>query len=205
MALKTASGILRSTSENKRFVCCGARQLQAILVPVKRAGEFFNHTVRVREHSLLEQIPFEVLGLAAVLPRLADGRIDYSTAAEAPVLDCYVVCQEQILILKRRRPLLGTGTAWHVVSGFLDEECSLRTKVEAELFEETGIQEVVRMHALTPYRHEHERVWIVYPVMVEVNACGAIRLNEEHSKYAWVPVPEMNHYLLPHVYAAFRQ
>jgi len=98
-----------------------------------------------------------------------------------------------------------TGTPWHVVSGFLDEECSLRTKVEVELFEETGIQEVVRMQALPPYRHKHERIWDVYPVIAEVNPGGAIRLNEEHSQFAWVMISEMNRYLLPHVCAAFGQ
>src|SRR4051812_13904152 len=102
--------------------------------------------------------------MATMLPRLPDGRIDYSTAPEAPVLDCYVLCGRRILILKRRQPLAGIVGAWHIVTGFLDEECSLRKKVEVELLEETGIERAVRMRALRPYRHEQERRWDVYPV-----------------------------------------
>jgi 8-oxo-dGTP pyrophosphatase MutT (NUDIX family) len=155
--------------------------------------------------SNLDRIPDAVARFAKALPRLPDGRIDYSGASEAAVLDCYVFCRDRILLLKRRRPLAGIEHAWHVVSGFLDEECSLRKKVEAELLEETGIRDVVDMQALQPYRHADATIWNVYPVRVQVASQGPILLNEEHSEYAWFTIEDMDRLLLPHACAALRR
>jgi len=153
--------------------------------------------------SALEQVPPEVVYSAAVLPRFADGRVDYSTSSAAPVLDCYVYCADKLLVLKRSNPLGEFENQWHVVSGFLDEERPLRELAIAELFEEIGPQEIELMEALPPWCSRDARFWTVYPVAARIAGSSEIRLNEEHSEFAWIPFEDAGLYLLPHIYAVW--
>src|SRR3954469_21249813 len=102
---------------------------------------------------MLDEIPPEVLRLGRVLPRFADGRINYTSAAEAVVIDCYVMRDGELLVLKRTTPIGGSHSAWHVVAGYLDNECTLRQKATEELLEETGVTQICSMEAGGPYVH----------------------------------------------------
>jgi ADP-ribose pyrophosphatase YjhB (NUDIX family) len=154
---------------------------------------------------VLEEVPAEVARAASVLPRFGDGRLDYSASVTAAVLDCYVYCGQQLLMLKRNNPLGGLEKPWHVVSGFLDEARPLCDKVMTEIFEEIGRQAILSMYALGPYCSRDSRKWTVYPVAAEIAAGSTIRLNEEHSEFAWVPLDAACRYLLPHVCAVWSE
>lgn len=149
--------------------------------------------------SVLELVPAEVAESASVLPRLRDGRLDYSASLDAAVVDCYVYREQELLVLKRRNLLGGLTEPWHVVSGFLDEVLPLCDKAVDEIFEETGPQQILSMYALAPYCSRDSRLWTVYPVAVEIAPGGEVRLNEEHSAFAWIPFEAACRYLLPHV------
>src|SRR4051794_7149562 len=110
---------------------------------------------------MLNAIPPEVARLKSTLPRFPDGRLDYSDAPEAAVVDCYVTHSYRLLILKRAQPLAGSLTAWHVVSGYLDEECTLQEKVFEEVFEEIGVSWITSMKDTDPYVHLDAKTWTV--------------------------------------------
>jgi 8-oxo-dGTP pyrophosphatase MutT (NUDIX family) len=93
--------------------------------------------------------------------------------------------------------------AWHVVSGYVDEECTLRQKALEELFEETGVTQISSIHAGEPYVHCDVKRWTVYPVTIQIPSETHVRLNEEHTEFAWIDPARMDDYLLPHVCAAF--
>lgn len=151
--------------------------------------------------ALLDRVPREVLRLERLLPRFQDGRIDYTNAARAPVLDCYVLCKRRLLILKRTRPIAGSDNAWHVVSGFLDTPRSLREHVHQELREEINLRpEVIdSLFGLEPYRHIDAKLWTVYPVVARLRCDWPIRLNEEHVRFRWIDTAEIKAYLAPQV------
>ena len=152
---------------------------------------------------LLTQVPSEVARDAPALPRLGDGRVDYSSSLHAAVLDCYVYRRQEMLVLKRRDSLGGLERPWHVVSGFLDRLLPLCDMALAEIFEETGQQKVLSLHALAPYCSRDTKLWTIYPLAAELAAGGEIRLNEEHSDFAWIPFDAAAGYLLPHVYGVW--
>jgi hypothetical protein len=59
--------------------------------------------------------------LAEKLPKFLDGRIDYTDAKEAAVLNCFVMHDGELLLLKRSDKVSHYKGVWHVVAGFLDE------------------------------------------------------------------------------------
>ena len=152
---------------------------------------------------MLDKIPPEVNRLSRALPRFPDGRINYTSATEAVVVDCYVLRQEELLILKRRNQIAGSMTPWHVVAGYLDQACTLRQKALEEVVEETGVTQICSMEAIAPYVHVDVKAWTVYPVAVRIFPGSEIRLNEEHTEFAWIKPNRVSEYLLPQVCDAF--
>jgi len=153
----------------------------------------------------LDFIPHEVHMLGRLLPRFAGGRIDYTNAASAPVLDCYVVREDRLLILKRKRPIGPESMPWHVVSGFIDRQRTLREHVYQELLEEIRLRrEILRsLRALTPYEYSDRKLWTVYPVIAEADRDWNIQLDPEHTGFKWIARAEIPAFLLPHVCEAF--
>jgi len=151
----------------------------------------------------LDEIPAQVERFWHSLPKFPDGRIDYTHAPAAAVLDCYLCCGDRLLVLKRTREIDGLMEQWHVVSGYLDERVSLREKALAEILEETGFcrNNIRAMSALSPYAHPGEKNWCVYPVIAMVERPEAVHLNEEHSAYLWIDRTQAPKYLLPQVAA----
>ena len=56
------------------------------------------------------------------LPRLTDGRIDYTHSSAAPVLICFVNYRDRFLLLKRSEKVSAYRGLWSVVAGFIDDE-----------------------------------------------------------------------------------
>src|SRR5687767_3775690 len=93
-----------------------------------------------------KEIDRRVKQIAEKLPRLADGRIDYSHAETALVVTCFVKFQEKILLLKRSDKVRTYQGQWNTVAGYIDEPKPLREKVREELREELGISDEDVLH-----------------------------------------------------------
>jgi 8-oxo-dGTP pyrophosphatase MutT (NUDIX family) len=67
------------------------------------------------------------------------GQMDYSKARWAPVINCVLRYKGKILVVQRSESLNFYPGYWNGISGFLDDQKSLKEKVLEELREELGI------------------------------------------------------------------
>jgi ADP-ribose pyrophosphatase YjhB (NUDIX family) len=144
----------------------------------------------------VDTIPADIERLAAELPKFPDGRIDYHTAAEAPVLNIFVMYDGKLLLVKRGEKVGWLKGKWHIVAGFLDEMKTLREKAYEEMEEETGI---ARMHvkdvrAITPFHEHTDKNWIVHPVLIELIDAPNIVLDWENTDFVWVDPAQIGRY-----------
>jgi len=133
------------------------------------------------------------------LPRFPDGRIDYSNSDKAPVLTCFVRCEDKILLLKRSDRVRTYQGKWHTVAGYIDEPKPIRQKALEELEEELDIhsKDVSDFTAGEPYEFFDEGAkmsWIVHPVLVELKNKPQIRLDWEHTEFMWISPNEVEGY-----------
>ncbi len=125
------------------------------------------------------------------LPRFSDGRINYTKSKVAPVTTVFVRHNGNILVLKRSNKVANYKEHWNIVAGFLDELKPLEQKIAEELKEELGvtsdlIKKVFIGKSYVEEDRKSNKQWIVFPAIVDLHKKPKIRLNEAHTKYAWV-------------------
>ena len=84
---------------------------------------------------------------------------------------------------------------WNGISGFLDDNKSLKEKVWEELKEEVGLSKkhIVSINPGTVFDQEepkYKKTWIVHPVLVKVNT-DKIKLDWEAQNYKWLKLAEV--------------
>ena len=132
--------------------------------------------------------------LSRELPHFPDGRINYSHAKLAPVINCAVICEGKVLLLKRSRKVRSYKGKWNTIGGYLDEFKSVREKALEEIKEELGIEKknVKRIKIFKSFRvldRKIKKTWVVFSVLAELKSKGKIKLDWEHTSYKWV-LPE---------------
>ena len=55
------------------------------------------------------------------LPKFPDGRIDYRNSKEAAVVSVFVMCGNELLLLKRSDRVGNYKGRWNVAAGYFDE------------------------------------------------------------------------------------
>jgi len=146
--------------------------------------------------------------LSHELPHFPDGRINYSHAKIAPVINCTVVCKGKVLLLKRSRKVRSYKGKWNTIGGYLDEAKSVRQKAIEEIKEELGIsqKDLKRIKILKSFRvadKKIKKVWIVFPVLAELKSKGKIKLDWEHTNYKWVKPEEIKRFnTIPNLHKA---
>lgn len=128
------------------------------------------------------------------LPRMPDGRVDYSQADVLPVLTCFVECQGKILLLKRSGKVRSYRGKWCGVAGFIDQAKPVEDIVHQELKTELGLtpQDVASISVGQPYEFEDaalQRRWRIHPVFVRLQGTPRIDIDWEHSDFEWI-LPE---------------
>lgn len=126
--------------------------------------------------------------LSRELPHFPDGRINYSRAKLAPVINCTVVCKGKVLLLKRSRKVRSYKGKWNTIGGYLDELKSVRGKALEEIKEELGVEKenVKRIKIFKSFRVADKKIkktWIVFPVLAELKGTKRIKLDWEHTSY----------------------
>ncbi len=137
--------------------------------------------------------------LSKTSPHFPDGRINYSHAKLAPVINCTVVCKGKVLLLKRSRKVRSYKGKWNTIGGYLDELKSAREKALEEIKEELGIEKrnVKRIKFFKSFRvadKKIKKIWIVFPVLAELKSKGKIKLDWEHTSYKWVKPEEIKRF-----------
>ena len=130
------------------------------------------------------------------------GQIDYTNTRWAPVINCVVKFKDKILIVQRSKDLNFYPGYWNGISGFLDDRRGLEQKVKDELKEEVGISEddiiSIRLGQIFHQEEpEYNKIWIVHPVLVEVQN-DKIKLDWEAQNHKWIRPDEAHNFdLLP--------
>ncbi len=130
------------------------------------------------------------------LPKFEDGRIDYSTSDKAPVLNCFVKFESQILILKRSDKVRAYQGLWNSIGGYLDEPVALEEKVLEELREELGIMPdlILQIKKGKPYElfdDEIQKTWFIFPILAELKMQPEIKLDWEHTEFKWINLGDL--------------
>lgn len=140
------------------------------------------------------------------LPKFPDGRINYSASDIALVICVFVKYKNKILLLKRSNYVGNYSGKWDVVTGFFDELKSIEYKVLKELNEELNLNKdyVISMiigNLAEIKDKEINRIWIICPVIVELNQKPKIKLNRENTEYKWVEPEKMEEFdIIPNIY-----
>ena len=118
------------------------------------------------------------------------GQIDYTNARWAPVINCVVKYKNKLLVVQRSGKLNFYPGYWNGISGFLDDQRSLREKVTDELKEELGmpknkIKKIRLGEIFDQEEPKYKKTWIVHPVLVEVKT-DKIKLDWEAENYKWL-------------------
>jgi isopentenyldiphosphate isomerase len=135
------------------------------------------------------------------LPHFPDGRIDYRTSSEAPVITCFVQYEGRILLLRRSDKVGTYRGMWNSVAGYIDEIVPLQQKILEELREELGIREedIAEIRIAAPYRSVDEAIdktWIIFPCLTRLKILPQISLDWEHTQYRWISPEELEGYLI---------
>lgn len=130
--------------------------------------------------------------LAAGLPLFEDGRINYTHAKKAPVINVIVHHDGEILIVQRSHKVSNYQGLWNGISGFIDTPKPIHEFARQELREELALHDQ-RIHTITvchPYEvvdASIDRTWVVYPTLAHLAVRPDIVLDWEHTDYAWIP------------------
>ena len=123
-------------------------------------------------------------------PRL--GQTDYSKARWAPVINCVLRYRGKILVVQRSTNLNFYPGYWNGISGFLDDQKSLKEKAAEELKEELGIpktriKKIVLGEIFDQEEPKYKKTWIVHPMLIEVST-DKIKLDWEARNYLWTNI-----------------
>jgi ADP-ribose pyrophosphatase YjhB (NUDIX family) len=118
------------------------------------------------------------------------GQTDFTNIRWAPVINCVVRYKGKILLVQRDGALNFYPGYWNGISGFLDDDKSLREKVREEIREELGLsKKVIKQITLGKIFDQeapkYKKTWIVHPVLVEVTT-DAIKLDREARSFQWL-------------------
>jgi ADP-ribose pyrophosphatase YjhB (NUDIX family) len=156
------------------------------------------------DHSNIQESHLDLVKtLAAGLPKFNDGRIDYTTSAVAPVVNCIVLHHDRVLLLQRSERIGEGKGKWSGVAGYVDRLVPLEDIVLTELQEELEIsdRDVARIAVADSYEsddHQANVKWIVFPVLVELKRLPDITLDWEHTQYRWIDPSEIHNFdILP--------
>jgi len=130
------------------------------------------------------------------------GQIDYTNIHWAPVINCVLEFQGKILIVQRNKNLNFYPGYYNGISGFLDDNKSLKEKIKKEISEELNLKASdIKSIKLGNIFHQkapkYNKTWIVHPVLVRVKT-NKLELDWEAQGFKWINIDEVNKYkLLP--------
>jgi len=96
----------------------------------------------------------------------------------------------KILVVRRNPDLNFYPGYWNGISGFLDDQQSLKEKIYSELSEELGLtrSQIIKIKVGEIFDQDdpqYNKTWVVHPVLVEVKT-DKVKLDWEASNYKWL-------------------
>lgn len=125
----------------------------------------------------------------------SDGRVNYTDAELAPALMCTVLCQDEILLMKRSHGLADANGYWSVVNGFIDEDRPVNELAANELLEELGWRadpNDIKVASSIQLKSQHEkRAYYIFPCLYQTDKKQPITLDYEHTEFKWIKRAEL--------------
>jgi 8-oxo-dGTP pyrophosphatase MutT (NUDIX family) len=127
--------------------------------------------------------------------KLKPGQVDFTNIRWAPVINCLVRHNGKFLVVQRNAAMRLYPNFWNGISGFLDDDKSLKEKVAEELWEELGLTaehiiSIKQGQIFDQESEEYKKTWIVHPVLVDIDT-DIITLDHEASSYQWLSFVEI--------------
>jgi 8-oxo-dGTP pyrophosphatase MutT (NUDIX family) len=127
--------------------------------------------------------------------KLKPGQVDFTNIRWAPVINCLVRYDDKFLVVQRNAAMRLYPNFWNGISGFLDDNKSLKEKVAEELWEELGLAaehiiSIKQGQIFNQESEEYKKTWIVHPVLVDINT-NMITLDHEATSYQWLQLSEI--------------
>ena len=122
------------------------------------------------------------------------GQVDFTNIRWSPVMNCVLQFKDKILLVQRSKNLRLYPGYWNGISGFLDDNKSLKEKVFEELKEEVGLSKknVISISPGIVFDQDepkYKKTWIVHPVLVKVDT-DKIKLDWEAQNFQWIKPSE---------------
>jgi predicted NUDIX family phosphoesterase len=133
------------------------------------------------------------------LPKFPDGRIDYTNATKAPVINCFLQYQDEILLLKRGKKVGNYQGKRNSIAGYIDDDTPLLEKAKEEVKEEVCIEEEDIANSIigSPldfFDEEIGKTWLIYPFIFQLKSKLQPKLDREHTTYQRVKQDELTKY-----------
>lgn len=127
-----------------------------------------------------------------------DGRVNYSSADIAPVVMCTLICQDELLLVKRGQGLADANGYWSTVNGFIDEIKPVTMQVKQEISEELGTvvsEDQIKVgRSYTVAQPKEKRKYIVFPCLVTFSHKPEVVLDYENTDFVWIKRPDLEKY-----------
>lgn len=133
----------------------------------------------------------DIVKLTADYPRFSDGRIDYSHERVCFVVNCVVVCGDEVLLTRRSADVIAYPNTLNGVSGFLDRtDISIEEQIRVELHEELqaplyDVQRLVLHEPVVQIDEEIKREWHVWIALAEFSKKFEPVINWENKSVRW--------------------
>ncbi len=112
-----------------------------------------------------------------------EGTVDLVNVHKQPVVTCFLIKDDKILLLKRGEDVGSYRGKWSAVSGYVETE-RLLDQARIEIEQETGLNaEFVKKGEIILVRYKN-KIWEVNPFLFDVK--GDIDLNWENVEFEWV-------------------
>lgn len=115
--------------------------------------------------------------------------VNFTNADKAPIVMCTIICGDEILLVKRGYGLADAEGYWSTVNGFIDEVKPVKAIAQQELREELGLtvsaDNIKVAKSYTLENPKEKRKYIVFACLVELGEKPAIKLDREHTDFAW--------------------
>lgn len=124
--------------------------------------------------------------------------VNYSKADVAPIVMCTIICNDEILLVKRGYGLADAEGYWSTVNGFIDEVKPVKEIAQQEAKEELGLDvtldEIKVANSYTLENPKEKRKYIVFACLITLKSKPEIVLDHEHTDYAWTTREQLKDY-----------
>lgn len=124
--------------------------------------------------------------------------VNFTHADTAPIVMCTVLCDDEILLVKRGYGLADAEGYWSTVNGFIDEIKPVKEIAQQEAKEELGLyvslNDIKVAQSYTLENPKEKRKYIVFACLITLKSKPEIMLDHEHTDYAWVTREQIKDY-----------